>query len=151
SLTIAEEVNNKSHMAVASNNIGDVYRKQSRYAEALRYYRNSLEISKGIDEKALQCMALTNIGRVHLLQGNYLLAREELTNAIAAIEQLRTRIVGDEQQQQQFFQRWLTAYHLLVQLSVDENNSAAALTFAERGKARALLDTLQTGHVDITR
>ncbi|MFP5262417.1 MAG: CHAT domain-containing protein [Blastocatellia bacterium] len=151
SLRISEEIGDKEDVANALNNIGEYYYRQSSYAQALEHYQKSLRISEETGDKGGVAGILVSIGNVHYAQGNYSLAREEFTKALAAVEELRGRVAGDEQQQQQFFQRRLSPYHRMVTLSVDEKKYIDALAYAERAKGRALLDTLEAGRVDVTK
>ncbi|PYT04696.1 MAG: hypothetical protein DMF60_14505, partial [Acidobacteria bacterium] len=124
---------------------------QEKYAQALEDYQSSLRISKEIGDRQRVAITLNNIGNAYYLQGNRLSAREYLTNAIAAVEELRGEVVGDEQQQQQFFQMMLSPYHQIIKLLLDEKKPVEAFGYAERGKARALLDTLENGRVQVTK
>lgn len=151
SLTIGAEIFNKALMAVALNGIGDVNKLQQNYAEALEYYQRSLNISRELGGKEGIAETLTNIGIVHYSQGDHTQARQNFADAIAAVEELRVRVAGDEQQQQQFFSNKITPYHQMIALLIDENRPAEALSYVERIKGRALLDTLQSGRVDITK
>jgi CHAT domain-containing protein len=78
-------------------------------------------------------------------------AKKAFTDAISAIEETRNQIVGNEQQQQQFFAGKLAPYYGMLSLLIGQNNSTEAFAFAERAKARALLDVLQTGKLNITK
>ena len=67
------------------------------------------------------------------------------------IERLRAQVAGSEQDSQLFFEDKLEPYHQMVQLLIDQNEPREAFAYAERAKARALLDTLQTGGGDINK
>lgn len=151
SLTISVEGPDKALMAAALNGIGHIRRLQQNYAEALGYYNRSLNISQELGSKEAIAETLTNIGIVHYSRGNRAQARQHFANAITAVEELRVRVAGDEQQQQQFFANKLSPYHQMIELLIDEKNPAEALSYVERIKGRALLDTLETGRVDITK
>ncbi|MGA9767573.1 MAG: tetratricopeptide repeat protein [Blastocatellia bacterium] len=151
SLKISEEIGDKEQIAITLHNIGIVHYSQANYAQALEHYQRSLKIRQEIGDKRGIAATLDSIASVHYSQGNYTQAREELTNAIAAVEELRSQVAGDEQQQQQFFQTKLSPYHQMIRLLIDEKNSAEAFGYAERAKGRALLDTLQTGRVDVAK
>src|SRR5262249_22071049 len=56
-----------------------------------------------------------------------------------------------EQEQQRFFESKISPYLEMVNLLVNQNKPIEALTFAERAKARVLLDALQAGHVNINK
>lgn len=151
SLRISEEINDQQGISVRLNSIGNVLASQGNQAQALEQYRNSLRIKSEIGYKEGTASILTSIGNLYLSQGNNRLAREYLTNAIAAAEEARRDVVGDERQQQQFFQMLLAPYHYMVKLSVDEKKPVDAFGFAERVKGRALLDTLEKGRAPITK
>src|SRR5262249_7535840 len=52
---------------------------------------------------------------------------------------------------QRFFESKISPYHAMVELLAAQNQTAAALSFAERAKARVLLDVLHSGRVNITK
>ena len=58
---------------------------------------------------------------------------------------------GGEQDQQRSFENRLLPYRGMVELSVEQNNEADALMYAERARGRVLLDVLQSGRPNITR
>lgn len=50
-----------------------------------------------------------------------------------------------------FFQTKLSPYHQMIRVLISEKRRVEALGYAERVKGRALLDTLETGRVEITK
>jgi CHAT domain-containing protein/Tfp pilus assembly protein PilF len=151
SLKISGEIGDKKVIAYTQSNIGLVYASQGDYTQALEHYRESLKIRQEIGDEEGVAEAFSGIGSVHYSQGDYTQARQELANAIVAVEELRGRVVGNEQQQQQFFQLKLSPYRQMIGLLMDEKNGVEAFGYAERVKGRALLDTLETGRVELTK
>jgi tetratricopeptide (TPR) repeat protein len=151
SLKIKEGIGDRLGISTTLNNIGLVHYAQGDHTRAIEHLRKSLSIKEEIGDKEGIPDAVGTIGLFHYMQGDYSQAREEFARAIAAVEELRGRVAGDEQQQQQFFQTRLSPYHLMIRLLVDEKNQAEAFAYAERVKGRALLDTLEIGHVNVTK
>src|SRR5262249_13593897 len=78
--------------------------------------------------------------------------REQVSGeAIATMRALRAQIAGGEQEEQRYFESKVSPYHAMVDLLIAENHPAEALTFAERAKARVLLDVLQSGRINVTK
>lgn len=76
-------------------------------------------------------------------------ARAELERAITVVEEMRRGVPGEEAARQQAFERLVEPYHELIALLVQQGDAAGALEYAERAKARVLLDVLQDGRPDI--
>src|SRR3712207_6677693 len=62
---------------------------------------------------------------------------------------MRRVVAGGEQQQQSFLENRLSPWLGMVALLVSQQEYAEALTFAERSKARVLLDALQSGRASL--
>src|SRR6185436_8943320 len=78
-------------------------------------------------------------------------ARQAFDEAIDAIETVRGQLAGNEQQQEQCFENKLAPYQAMVELLIAENKNSEALAYAERAKARMLLDVLRSGRANIAR
>jgi hypothetical protein len=53
-------------------------------------------------------------------------------------------VAGQEQEQQIFLQERIEPYYAMIGLLQSQNKDSEALAFAERAKARVLMDVLQT-------
>jgi CHAT domain-containing protein len=73
-------------------------------------------------------------------------AEAELAKAIATIEQLRQEVAGAEAERENYFEDKLEPYHRMIDLLVASGRNAEAFHYAERAKARALLDAFRAGH-----
>ena len=151
SLALQESIGDKSGMAETFIRIGRAYEKQNRYAQALDSAERAAGLARQIGAADSLRRALFNSGAVYRAQNEFAQARRAFEEAIATTEMLRAQIAGGEQEQQRYFESKISPYKALVELLTHEGRPAEALTFAERAKARVLLDALQTGRVKITK
>jgi CHAT domain-containing protein/Tfp pilus assembly protein PilF len=151
SLALEEAMGNKEGIATALINIGAIYFAQGDYAQALERYQKSLTVSKYSGVKSNVAETLTAIGQTHRALNQLTLARQSFEEAIDVIETLRIQVAGGAQERQRFFEDKLASYQGMVVLLVAENQPGAALGYAERAKARVLLDVLHSGRVNITK
>ncbi|MGH9832340.1 MAG: tetratricopeptide repeat protein [Blastocatellia bacterium] len=151
SLALFEALGDKTGISNALGNIGNIHYRQGNYAQALEYYQESLALSEALGDKAGISKTLTATGRSYRALNQLVPARQAFEKAIATIETLRAQVAGGEQEQQLFFENKLASYQALVELLVAQNQSDAALAYAERAKARVLLDVLQSGRANITK
>jgi len=70
---------------------------------------------------------------------------------VAAIELLRSRAAGGELARRHFLEQRLAPYHALIELLAGQGKPHEALAWAERSKARVLLDVIQSGRVEVRR
>jgi CHAT domain-containing protein len=66
------------------------------------------------------------------------------------VESMRARLSGGEDEQANFFHDKVAPFHGMVRLLLEENQNLEALQYAERAKARLLLDVLKSGKLEIT-
>lgn len=151
SLAELDAVKNKRPRVVALNNIAIVYLGQENYTEALKVSEEAVSLSRETGRKDDLSYALTKLGYSQLGLNRLPEARHSFAEAVSFIETLRTQTAGSAQERQRYFERGLGAHHGLLGVLVKENQSLEALTFAERAKARVLLDMLQQGRVRINK
>jgi CHAT domain-containing protein/tetratricopeptide (TPR) repeat protein len=151
SLKIAEEIGNTHCMAMALNNIGAIHRLQGDYPRALQFAERAVDIAAKSGYREIISSARTNAGRAYFALDQFTQARLSFDQAISTIEDLRVLVAGGEREQQLFFESKISPYHDMVELLVAQNNPSEALSYAERAKARVLLDTLSSGRVSITK
>lgn len=150
-LSMDEAMGDKDGVARALCAIGIVHRKQGRYSEALDFAERSTTHARQIGAFDVLWEARLNAGLAYRALNQSDQARLSLEEAIAVIETMRAQVAGGEREQQRFFEDKLSPYHAMVDLLVTKNNPAEALIFTERAKARALLDLLYSGRVDIVK
>jgi CHAT domain-containing protein len=133
------------------NSIGVDHSRQGNTAQALEYFQKSLVLMTALGDKVGIADTLTEMGRTYRASNQITLARQAFGAAITTIETLRGQVAGGEQEQQRFFEDKLASYHGMVELLVAQNQSSAALGYAEHAKARVLLDVLNSGRINVTK
>jgi CHAT domain-containing protein/ketosteroid isomerase-like protein len=150
-MKLLEEVGNKAGIADTLINIGNLHYRQGKYAQALEQAQKAAAIARSIGDAETVFTACLNEGRAHQALKNLTEARRSFTEAIAVAETLRRASAGGEVGQQLLFERKTTPYLAMSDLLVSQNETAEALSFVERAKARTMLDTLQSGRVNIAK
>jgi len=111
--------------------------------------RRAVSIAEDLELPEHLWYAHLALGRALRRAGQIVEARAELERAIAVVEELRRDVPGEEPAQQQLFERLVEPYHELIALLVEQGDRENALAYAERAKARVLLDVLQNGRPDL--
>jgi CHAT domain-containing protein/Tfp pilus assembly protein PilF len=144
-LAIAEEVGRPEARVISLGMLAEVTDEPER----------SLELAEQTVAAALPTYAPDLLWTSHLEAGRALRrvgrlddAAAALERAIAIVEELRRAVPGEEIEQQQAFSSMVTPYREMVGVLVDKGDVAGALAYAERGKARALVDVLRNGRPD---
>ena len=151
SLALYEALGNKDGIAHTLNSMGVNHYRQGNTAQALEYFQKSLVQMEALGDKVGIADTLTEMGQTYRAVNQLTLARQAFEQAITTIETLRGQVAGGEQEQQRFFEDKLASYHGMVELLVDQKQFDAALGYAERAKARVLLDVLHSGRIDVTK
>jgi CHAT domain-containing protein len=161
-------------VAQAKVNLAKIYYSLGDYAKALQYYKETLEFSpiealaglgntyltlgdtaKAIDlhssslTKARQQEdlegegnALNNLAYAQRQSGNLPEAEQHLRNAIVIWENLRIKL--DDANKVSIFEKQARTYRLLQGILIAQNKPDEALEIAERGRARAFVELLNS-------
>lgn len=150
-LAIAEEIGAKDLLSQALSHIGQTYYSLGDFERTLQYAERAGEVGRQIGSPESLWYARALAGKALSATHRADEARKAFEEAIAVIESIRAQLAGNEQQQEQFFENKLSPYHGMVQLLIAQNNTGEALAYAERAKARVLLDVLRSGRVNIAK
>lgn len=129
--------------------IGSTYYAQKEYPKALTAIEKAAPIITQTNNQLLNGFMRSLAGFVYQALGRDDEALEAILEGITAMEKARTNVAGLEQEQMMFFAQGQSIYHMMIQLLVKRNNVAEALFWADRSKARVLLDIMQRGAVDL--
>ncbi|MEE8446990.1 MAG: tetratricopeptide repeat protein, partial [Gemmatimonadota bacterium] len=151
-LSIYEAAFGPDHPNVAGTltNLAALYRDQGRDGEAEPLYERALSIldlSSGAPRTRIS--ALSGQARLFHETDRPREAIDLLTDAIEAVESLRMTFGGDEELQAGFLAKHADSYEWMVRWQLESGEVEEALEFAERGRARVLLDQLAAGQIDL--
>jgi len=133
------------------NDMSDNLTQQGKHVEALPLAERAVSLSRQTGLPLDLWLGLTALGYCQLGLNRTTEARQAFSEAVAIIEKLRAQTVGGDEERQRYFEARLRAHHGLLNLLAKDNRPLDALAFAERTKARVLLDVLQQGRVSIQK
>lgn len=137
---IAGELGDRRGEVNALINLASAYGAQQDYPQAIAHAQQALQISQETGNRRGEALALSNLGDGFSGQQQFPEAEAYLRQAIEVFEQLRSTLPDAEKLS--FFETLTNPYHTLQRVLVAQGKSTEALTIAERGRARALVDHL---------
>ncbi len=151
SLASREASRNGRGLVSSLYSLAGLYAKQGKPAQALEFAERSAAAAQqsGFQEEFWRVRTIA--GRALRDLNRPKEARIAFDEAIATIESLRAQVAGGERAEQLSFERRIAPYLETVKLLVAENNASEAFVYAERAKARVLLDVLRSGRVNISK
>ncbi|MBC8029782.1 MAG: CHAT domain-containing protein [Pyrinomonadaceae bacterium] len=150
SLKLQEEFGFRALTAMSLAGVGNVRFKQGNYTEAVDLFTRATELARAANTPEVLWQTLTALGQAYLAVKKVALAQLAFTEAITVLEKLRGQLVGNEREQQLFFENKTVPYVAMVELLIAQNKVAEAFQYAELAKGRMLLDVLRNGRADIT-
>jgi CHAT domain-containing protein/Tfp pilus assembly protein PilF len=150
-LQLREVLREKGGIAKLLGNIGMVYGLQGDHGRAAEYAERAITLAREGGARAELADALTTAGSAYQGLGQTAKAGEAFREAIATTEALRLDAGGGEQEQQQVFERKVSPYYRMLEMLAAKGEAGEALAYAERAKARVLVDVLRSGRVNIAK
>ncbi len=147
----AEQIGDRAQVAVILGQIGELYNAEGEYSKAVEFSDRAVSLASQINLPEIAYLALTMKGKAHAALNEHDACQKAPQKAISTIEHLRTQVSGGEQDYQRFFQKRISPYHAMVSSLLAQNKPSEALDFAERAKARVLLDVLRNGRIAINK
>src|SRR5262249_1540283 len=138
----------KLALAITLKSIGLTQFAKGRYLEALETNRRALALASEMNNLGELWRIQESLGRTFRALGQVDQARQAFLASIATIEALRGQLTEGAQQQESFLENKLSPWHGMIDLLAAQQRGAEAFSFAERSKARVLLDILQAGRSD---
>ena len=130
--------------------LAGAYNRNGDFTEALRTASEAVSRAEksGIREAAWR--ARLEAGKAYQGLHESARAEKELAQSIATIEEIRLNVAGAESEQENFFEDKLEPYHRMLGVLVAAKRNREAFQFAERAKARVLVDALKNGRTQLT-
>ena len=143
-LKIAKEVGDKHGEGVAYGNLGNAYLRLGDFKKAIEYHNLALKIAKEVGDKSFEAMAYSSLGCVFELQGGLPKAVEHYQASINLFDSLRVLLKSKDEWKVNFRNQHQMAYTGLWRVLVEQGNVDEALFVAEKGRAQALTDLMES-------
>jgi CHAT domain-containing protein len=150
-LTFRDATHDRRGRAEVLIEMAELDLRRGRREEGLGVANEAAQLAVAMELPDLEWRALTLVGRLQLARSNSDEARDAFDGAIARIEAIRSLNPGREEERSRFFADRLAPYHERIAIALAASNIPEALSFAERSKARALLDVLRGDGAAITK
>ena len=148
-LPILREIEDRYNEASTLTNLGSVYRAVNQPEKALAAYQTALAIQREIGNRRGEANALVGIGETRESQKRYAEAEIALRDAIVAFEDIRSNLGNLSESKVVFLASTIGPYQRYINLLLRQNNVTTAFETVQKTKARALLDLMASGRVDI--
>jgi tetratricopeptide (TPR) repeat protein/CHAT domain-containing protein len=149
-LLLDRSVGNQRGEAVTLNNIGLVYHDLGQPEKARGYYEQALLLARAVGYEQLEAAALSNTAILEEEQGHPAGAEGRFQDALSILEGMRESLGGLSEFKASFLQDHLYLYHRYINFQVKQSQPATAFTWLQKTKARALLDLMYDGKVDVS-
>jgi len=150
-LSIAESVGEKETLATILVASARFHLAVGELEAATAKINRAVEIAFALGLRETLWEAQTMAGEIALAANDKIRARQNFEAAIKTVEDARLLVAGGERERQRFFESKTKPYHALVELLVGEKKFEEAFAYAERAKARVLLDVMQNGRAQINK
>ncbi len=154
SLKRVDQSGKKTIKGMNYNRLGDLYLKTGDYVRSEWSYKQALALGQEVGQPAATWEAFHGLGRIYALKKQYERSAEYYKKAVGVIEVLRSRISPNEFSSG-FFENKIQVYEELVDVLFELHSlhpsggfDKESFYYAEKAKARALLDDLQEARID---
>ncbi|MBI1745753.1 MAG: CHAT domain-containing protein [Acidobacteria bacterium] len=155
SLALSISLRDDYEEANTNNYLGETARQQGQFAAARAYYEKAREISGNLMLREAEWGALFGLGKLCETQGDRSGAQQFYKEALAIIESARTALRG-ETLRSGFLTDKIDVYEAMLRTLLTEDRTAhdphsiaQAFDYAERSKARVMLDLLSEASAHI--
>jgi len=148
---LAKQTNSKTRETELLWRLAEVHHDVGNYNLAVTDAESAFALAHSLHLPKLEFLATTPLGQSYAAQKKVGVAIQTLQRAVAQLETMRGQVAGSGLESQLFLENKVTTYHALVDLSIKLDKLVEALLFAERAKARALLDVLSNGKSDLSK
>jgi CHAT domain-containing protein len=151
-LSFCRQLEDWHGVGISLLNSGEIHQKlgAAHSAEARTAYEQALALFRTYENKALMADALADLALLEAEMGNSVTALGHLHEAIDLAESLRAGI-SSESGRAGFFSTLADVYAHAVLLALALDRPVDAFNLVERARARAFLDTLAAGTLDVPR
>ncbi|CAH3163046.1 unnamed protein product [Pocillopora meandrina] len=143
-LKITKEVGDRHGEGGAYGSLGDVYGSLGDLIKANKSYKLMLNIAKEGEDKPLEARAYSSLGLVLEMMGRLPKAVEHYQASITLYDSLRVLLKSKDEWKVNFRNQYQGVYTGLIRVLVEQGNIVEALFAAEKGRAQALNDLMES-------
>ena len=144
SLNIAKEVGSKDSEGRAYENLGTVCSLRRDFKTAIEYHRKALSIAKEIGDKMLAAKTYSYLGTDHHFLGDVCKAEDFYKCSVRLFDELRGLLQSNDKWKIDFRNQYKDSYSRFWLFQLQQNKTVEALLPAERGRAQALMDLMES-------
>jgi CHAT domain-containing protein len=149
-LAIAREIQDKMRQTELLWRTAQTYQQMRDYARAEQFAQDAVVLAHATHLPKLKFLATATLGDVYAANNKVELAIKTLKDSIDQLETLRDRVAGREEGLRLFFENKIGPFDSVVTLLAEQGKNLEALLYAERAKARVLLDVVSSGKADLS-
>ena len=142
-LRVTEEVGDKASKGIAYTNLGNAYASLGDHKKAIDFHQQSLSIAKEIGKKDAEQNAYSNLGLSFQKLHDFRNAEECYKSSIKVFEEMRF-LLQEKDEWKISFRDQLHTYNYLLIVQLEQSKTKEALLTAERGRAQALEDLMES-------
>ncbi len=143
-LSIFQEIGDEGYIGYNLTNIADLNYKMDKYQLATEYYRRSLELGEAIQDAQIVWESHSGLGACYQKQNDLQNAIAHYQKAIANFDSIRQNL-DIETLTRSFLQDKYEVYPSIIQLFAKNQEVEKAFSYAEKYKAKTLLNILSKG------
>ena len=148
-LDLARRVDAKTREAELLWRAAQTYFAMHDYSESAALGEKALTLARSLRLPKLIYLASTTLGEAYAADDRVDLAITALKEAIDQIEELREQVVGPQESRQLFFENKVGPYRTMMKLLTQRGDNFEALLYAERAKARVLMEAVRNNRRDL--
>ncbi|HZP81829.1 MAG TPA: tetratricopeptide repeat protein, partial [Chthonomonadaceae bacterium] len=133
--------------ASAELQLGQFQAQLGAFVEARQHYANALKLYRNNDDVGGEAMTLTQIGALEEQQRRPAAAEPNYTRALALLEGSRESLGRLAEAKVSYLEQQLPVYRRYLRFLLQNGQNARAFAWAQKAKARALIDLMEAGHV----
>ena len=140
---MAKKTGNKDLQGKTCINLGRVYQSLNDFDKAFESYWLGLRIAEDTGNKYSEQVARSTLAHAFWSHGDLLTAEELFESSLKLFEEMRVLLQGNDNWKISFQEKHGCS-HCLMKLQIQQGKILKALSTAERGRAKALGDLLET-------
>jgi CHAT domain-containing protein len=151
SLAVFGEFKDLTHVAQTLLLIGSIYARAGEKEKALQFYKQGLQSMRQIGLLPQQASALISIADLEENMNQLDDALRDREECLQMYEKLRASLGGLSDFKIGFLEKVLPNYQRHISLLLQTNKPEQAFNWSEKTKARALIDLMYSGKVDLSK